>query len=272
MIKSEFKSKNGQLLKLILLLALAVMAMVFFWQSTHNKAPNPFTSGFIRAGGDTLNIAIEMNPSVYMISGDSIIGRDYEILHHISETKGIPMKFFPFVPLKRAIEGLDEGEFDILVASLPLTTYLKDKYQMTEPVYLDREVLVQRNDSLHQPITSQYELGGDTVWITADSPFINRLSNLSAEIGDTIYISSSPQYSAEALVILTARGIIKYAVIKEGIAKELKSKFSNIDINTPISFTQFQAWALKKGDSTLCDSVNQWIREANLSNLEYYRP
>lgn len=256
--KFRLTPRKGRLRLLIALLVCALGVMVFMLKSSHpDRRTGPaFRSSFVRAGGDTLNIAIEMNPAVYMVKGDSVSGRDYELIMKMSHHSGRPVKFFPFVPLQMAIDGLEDGTFDLLVASLPLTTDLKGRFLMTRPVYLDREILVQRAGN---PVRSQIDLGGDTVWITSESPFIGRLSNMSDEIGDTIYVKSSPDFSAEALFILVAKGVIKYAAINEGIARELAKSYPQVDIDTPISFTQFQSWALKNNNKTLCDSVNAWL-------------
>lgn len=256
--KFRLTPRKTRLRLLLILLVCALGVMVFVYKSSRpeRRTRAAFSSGYVRAGGDTLNIAIEMNPAVYMVHGDSVSGRDYDIIMKISELSGRPVKFFPFVPLQVAIDGLDDGTFDLLVASMPLTTDLKTRFLMTRPVYLDREILVQ---GAEDPVRSQIDLGGDTVWITSDSPFIGRLSNMSDEIGDTIYVKSSPDFSAEALFILVAKGVIKYAAINEGIARELAKSYPQVDIDTPISFTQFQSWALKKNNTELCDSINSWL-------------
>jgi len=47
------------------------------------------------------------------------------------------------------------------------------------------------------------------------------------------------------------------------VDKEIASKnaqlFSGLDFNTDISFTQLQAWALRKNAPVLLDSLNVWI-------------
>ncbi len=244
---------------LVVLLALAVPAMVFIYKSTH-RSQATFIYEWTKSGGDTLDVAIELNPGVYRVIGDSAIGRDYELLRRISRQHGVPMKFHPFVPLRHAMEGLDQGRYDVLVASMPSTTNLKDYFLMTEPVYLDREVLVQRLDSAGLPtVTSQIQLGGDTVWISNDSPIAARIENLSREIGDTIYIKQDPRYTAEHLIILVNSGVVPLAVVNESVAKAMKGDYPQIDISTPISFTQFQCWAVSKSNQALCDSLNHWI-------------
>ncbi len=265
--KFKLSPNKSRLRLLVALLICAVVVMIFIYKSSHDgrRTRPALRSEFVRAGGDTLNIAIEMNPAVYMVHGDSVSGRDYDIIMEMSRVSGRPVKFFPFVPLQRAIDGLEYGTFDLLVASMPLTTDLKGRFLMTQPVYLDREILVQTADD---PVRSQIDLGGDTVWITSESPFMARLAHMSDEIGDTIYVKSSPDFSAEALFILVAKGVIKYAAINEGIARELVKSYPQVDIDTPISFTQFQSWALRRDNTALCDSINQWLSAISDINPE----
>lgn len=262
MLKNGFKPRKGQLIALVALLVLVLGMMVMMMKCSHSAGQrvNPFSSGFTPAGGDTLNVAIELNPSVYRVNGDTIVGRDYAILQAISQEKGIPIKYHPFVPLDMALQALDSGIVDVVVTSRPSNSSIKDRYLMTDPVYIDRQILVQRADSASKVISSQVDLGGDTVWLPPHASFRSRLENLSAEIGDTIIIKSSPDYSAEALFILVATGKIKYAVINEDIARELLPEFDNVDISVPLSFSQFQSWALRKDATALCDSLNLWLK------------
>jgi membrane-bound lytic murein transglycosylase MltF len=52
---------------------------------------------------------------------------------------------------------------------------------------------------------------------------------------------------------------IDYAVIDNEIALKNLQLFSNIDIKIDISFTQFQAWAVRKSAPVLLDSLNNWL-------------
>lgn len=259
-MKQPLKPKYTQLRALGVLLLVVVAIMVVLYQSTHPVVNSPFARPYSKADGDTLDIAIQLNPSIYSVKGDSASGRDYEILRRISEREGVPMKFHPFVPLAHAMEYLDSGLYDVVVAAIPVTARLKEYFLTTEPVYLDREILVQRADSSGRgPIQSQIQLGGDTVWITANSPIASRIRNLSREIGDSIIIEAVPDCSAEHLFMLVATGVVKQAVINERIAQELAPDYPNIDISTPVSFTQFQSWAVNKRNQALRDSLNAWI-------------
>lgn len=255
----KLKQYKGNLFSLLAALAAVAFAMALLRQCSHNTE-SPFSREYEKSGGDTLDVAIEMAPGIYSIAGDSISGRDYGMLTKMSAEIGRPIKFHPFVPLRHALDGLSQGQYDIVAASLPATSNLRDSFLLTSPVYLDREVLVQRRDSASAPaITSQLQLASDTVWLASDSPLAHRIANLSQEIGDTIYVRQSEQYNAEHLVILVAAGKIRLAVVNEDIARRMLPDYPGIDISTPVSFTQFQTWALRKDNAPLAQEVNAWL-------------
>jgi ABC-type amino acid transport substrate-binding protein len=239
---------------------IAAVAVMFLAQKCSHKQQNPFASDAQKSGGDTLDIAIEISPIAFSMADDTISGLDYDIINDIAKKHNRGVKFHPFAPLSYALNGLDDGTFDVVVSSLPSTSQLKQSLLLTDRVYLDREVLVQRRNS-KKFISTPEDLAADTVWIASGSPFRERLRNLSAEIGDTIYICQNYQYTAEHLVMLIATGQIERAVVNEGIAKQMAKQYENIDISTPVSFTQFQVWALRGDNTELRDTLNAWLRE-----------
>ncbi|MBP2691167.1 MAG: transporter substrate-binding domain-containing protein [Muribaculaceae bacterium] len=251
--------------KLPLLIALLILALSSMWLlgrcSRSNE--NSIANNFVRPGEDTLVVAIEFSPTSYSLKGSDAEGFDYEMIRDIAAAHGIPVVFHPFVPLDYALEGLQDGKFDMVVATVPSSSDMQQKYLLTDDVFIDRQGLVSRRaDSLSADsayIPPQMKLLGDTVWITASSPFRDRLVNLSQELGDTIYILSDPEYSAEHLALLTATGEIKQAVVNEAVARKIASDYPGLDVSTPISLSQFQPWILRSDESALRDSLNIWI-------------
>lgn len=221
------------------------------------------SADYERPGGDTLAVAIEMSPLTYSFSNDTAEGFDYEILRDIAREHDIALSLHPFSNLDKAFKELYDGDYDLLVASIPTTNALKEYFPLTDAVYLDKQVLVQRADSAggRGPISSQEQLMGDTVWVSEGSPYLTRLRNMSHELGDSIYVATLPEYSSEHLAILTALGEVKHAVVSEAIAKKIAADYPQLDIGTPISFNQFQCWAVAPGDSALLDSLNSWLKQ-----------
>ena len=95
--------------------------------------------------------------------------------------------------------------------------------------------------------------------MAAGSPARSRLENLSREIGDSIIIKVSPDYSAEQLVMLTARGEIPRAVVNQEVARRLSAEYPDIRISDNISFSQFQSWILDRSSKALQDTLDSQI-------------
>lgn len=247
-----------------------IVAMGFLSKCGRNAGNGPDSEKFsTHRFGDTLTVAIEISPLVYNISGDSITGIDYDIITAIAQTNGKHIDFRPFASLQQAMVMLETGACDIVISHMPVTENMKKKYRMSDAVYLDREVLVQRADA-PDFIDSPEQLGNDSVWIAEGSPFSERLRNLSEELGEPIHIMTERGRTAEHLVMLTARGVIPRAVVNEGLAKKMKQdNYPELDISTPVSFTQFQSWIISASQPELCDSINSWL--GSLKETDRYK-
>lgn len=244
---------------LVGVLALVLAAMWMLSRCSHERRAT-FALTDSRPGDDTLVVAIEMSPLLYTRSADSIAGLDYDIIRATAAAHGLPVRFRPFVPLHFALKGLENGDFDVVVAALPITERTQAAYNMTRPVYIGRQALVQRADTdAADYVRSQEQLAGKDVWLVAKSPYADRLTNLGAELGDTIYVHSSDEYSAEHLCLLTAAGKIPRAVVNEATARRMAADCPDLDVSVPVSFNQFQSWAV--GREALRDSFNVWLDE-----------
>ena len=206
------------------------------------------------------------SPSSYYTYADTLGGFNYDLLRYFSARYGRPMKFHPIVTLSKALNALDSGYYDLVIAQFPVTRENKEHYLFTEPLYLDNQVLVQRKRKNGQPaVTSQLDLARDTVVIVKGSPMGERIRSLSHEIGDTIYVKEEPLYGPEQLFIMVATGRIRLAVINESIARGMLAQYPDVDISTAISFSQFQSITLKRGNNGLCDTLNRWIQDVKPS-------
>ncbi|WP_287210779.1 transporter substrate-binding domain-containing protein [Muribaculum sp.] len=244
----------------VVALAVAVISMVSLRKCQHSHAGSD--TGF--AETDTLDVAIEYSPLSFYTYADTLGGFNYDLLNYIAGRHGLTLRFHPVVSLSQSLENLDKGSYDILVADIPLTYQYREKLNFLEPVMTDRQVLVQLRDSVTKkpPVKRQLDLAGDTVWVIAGSSVADRISNLSQEIGDTIYVRPDSVNGAEQLFILTAMGQIKHAVINERVARQLIKDYPQADISVYISFSQFQSWIAGGRHPWVADSLNSWIKQA----------
>lgn len=210
--------------------------------------------------GDTIDVAIEYGPATFTIGpNDSIEGFGYAMLQCLA-ADSLTLKFHPIASLADGLADLKSGLVDMVVAEMASVAEYDSTLRFTEPVLLDRQVLVQRRDSTGTTtVKSALDLGGKTVWVTAGSQMEQRIHNLKSEIGDSIHIVSDSQHGPEQLFILVAVGDIPYAVVNERLAKKMEPDYPNVDITTNISFTQFQVWVMRSADVKLAGQIDSAI-------------
>ena len=262
-MKQQQPAKRGQMILYVTLLAVVVACMVALSMCDKPK-DSPEAQ---HSGGDTLDIAIEYSPVTYYTYDDTLGGYNYDLLRMMSQHNGRPMKFHPVVTLEKALDGLENGRYDIVVAQFPMTAVDTARFAFTEPIYIDQQVLVQRRGS--QAIHSQLDLAGDTVWVVKGSPMIQRIASLSREIGDTIYVHVDELYGPEQLMMMVSAGEIKYAVVNRSIARAMVSRLPNLDRSVAISLSQFQSWMVSKDRQGLCDSLNLWHNQVKSDTAAY---
>lgn len=212
------------------------------------------------SGGDTIDIALIYGPGNYYLYSDSLSGINHEIAELYSRETDVPVKIWAISHAAEGMEKLESGAFDI-VASLPLDNYIKNHFGVSESMFLDRLVLVQLKDSVtgEKSINSSLDLNGKTVFVQKGSSALQRIKNLSNEIGGKIEIIEDPELSDELLTIKVATGSIPYAVVNEKIARKLAETYPNLDYDNTLSFTQFQVWIFNLSDTINIQKFNHWF-------------
>ncbi|MDR0422525.1 MAG: transporter substrate-binding domain-containing protein [Proteiniphilum sp.] len=230
-------------------------------ESSGNTRPHPRDYAEIMASGE-LNVVTDYNSIGLYASGDTLTGFQREMLLALEKAWGIRVNLFLENSLEENLEGLSAVRYDLIARNIPVNVQLKDVCAFTVPLMLNKQVLVQRkreyNDGA-EPIRRHLDLAGKTVHVADDSPVILRLNNLSREMGDTIFIASDPAYGAEQLVIMVASGDIDFTVCDGKMALRLAKFLPEIDIETDVSFTQLESWAVRKDSPVLLDSLNGWL-------------
>ena len=247
----------------VILLVIVVVAMIMLRNSLTRKANYIEVTDYneiIEKG--VMNVVTDYNTIGYFVSGDTVEGFQYEMINALTKEWGIHINIFLENNLQDNLTGLLEGKYDLVARSIPVNSELKGSFSFTEPLILNKLVLVQRksqfNDNI-QPLRQHLELAKKTIHVAEGSPSILRLNNLSHEIGDTILVVQNSTYEAEQLVMMVASGEIEYTVCDEKVAMRLSEELPEIDIETDISFTQIESWAVRIDSPLLLDSVNSWL-------------
>jgi len=215
----------------------------------------------IEADG-VLNIVTEYNLVDYYVSGDSIAGIQYKLCKYVEKRSGLKVNIFLENSLTTCIQKLEDNTYDVIALNIPVTNEGKKVLAFTLPITYNKQVLIQRKPSGPKDlplIRNQIELGRKTIFVPKNSPCILRLQNLSEEIAEPVYIKEVDEYTQEQILYLVAYREIDYAVVDKKIALKNKVLFPEIDMDTDISFTQLQAWAVRKDSPALLDSLNRWL-------------
>ena len=274
--------KSKRLLYLYVILAVFVVCMtaIVFKLSTEKRELGVRDLPQIERDR-ILNIVTDYNSVGYYVSGDSIMGFQFEMVKALEKAWGIKTALFLENSLDESLKGLTGQKYDIVARNIPVNFDLKENFAFTNPLILNRQVLVQRKSEFNEgvpPVRQHLNLAKKTIFVPKESPAILRLNNLSHEIGDTIYIRQDEAYNEEQLAMRVAAKEIDYTIIDENRAREIAARIPEIDIDTDISFTQLESWAVRKDSPLLLDSLNGWLagfKNTNAFNAiykRYYKP
>ena len=261
--------KSRKLLVVYIILLVCILIVMFRLWPYKKEPVAPRDYPEIKEEG-ILRMVTEYNQSGYYIAGDTIEGFQYELSQAIAALSGLEVQTQLEMSLAESFRELSDNQCDVIARNIPITSEIKEDYLFTEPIVFNKQVLVQRTKEANngiQPIRNQLDLAKKTLYIPKNSPALLRLQNLAHEIGDTIYVKEDELYSSEQLAIMVAKGDIDYAVCDQQIARLSKENLPEIDIDTDISFTQLQSWAVRKDSPILLDSLNSWLSQIKKSGL-----
>lgn len=241
---------RGLLLAVLAVIAVSVTVGVLEMRSADGGMNG--AAAYCRAKGDTINVAIAYSPMSLYRHSDTLGGLNYDIMKCMAAQEGEPVKFHPVSSVAESLQRLERGDYDMLIADVPVTASIRERFRVSEPVYTDHLVLVSRDSTLE----SALQLAGREVWVVEGSPAQERLENLSREIGDSIDIHPTDGYNAEQLVMLVSAGEIPAAVVNRGIATRMLDDCPDVKIASRISLSQFQCWFFRKDEKALADTID----------------
>lgn len=254
-----------RLILYFILLAMAIYIMIALWNVIHRQGdvsllPRDYPE-IVEEG--VLNMVTDYNAVGYHVEGDTLAGFQYELMRALERDWGVEVRLFLENSLDESFEGLREGKYDIVARNIAINSQLLEQFAFSQFLHRNKLVLVQRkmeyNDSI-EPIRQHLELAGQTIYLHKDAPAKVRIDNLANEIGDTIYIIEEDRYEAEQLVMMVAGGDIDLTVADREMARRLADVMPELDVETDISFTQLESWALRHESPQLLDSLNAWLQ------------
>lgn len=226
-------------------------------------------------------IAIVDNSSTsYFIYKGQPMGYEYELLSLLAEELEVDLEIMITSDIVEAFVKLNKGEGDVIAHNLTVTKERQEYIDFTLHHNEVRQVLVQRKPAnwrkmkIHQIekklIRRPLDLADKQIYVRKASAYYRRLQHLSEEIGSDIdIVEELGDVETEEMIRRVARGEIEYTVADEDVALLNAVYYPNLDVKTPLSFTQKIAWGVRKNSPELLEAINGWIREMR-KETDYY--
>ncbi|RLD75348.1 MAG: lytic transglycosylase F, partial [Bacteroidetes bacterium] len=210
------------------------------------------------------------SPTGYFLYRGQPMGFEYEMLKRLANGLNVQLEMVMVKNVDSVIPMLNRGEGDIIAMGYTIMGNRKEEVSFTNPFLITHQSLIQKKPNNWRKMTADnikkhlatdiIDLLQDTVSVRKNTSYYMRLSDISNELGDTIYIDILPgETTDEESIKLVADGKIKYTVIDNNIASIHKSYFPNIDVSTPISLSQRIAWAVRKNSPDLLAKINEGL-------------
>ncbi|MEN8116801.1 MAG: transporter substrate-binding domain-containing protein [Bacteroidota bacterium] len=227
-----------------------------------------------------LNVLTTYSSTSYFLYKGQPMGYEYELLKRFAEHLGVELKLVISNNIDSMYRELTTGEVDLIAHGLTITSKRKELVHFSEHLYLTHQVLVQKkpdnwrnmkwSELQRSLVHDVIDLIGDTVSVRDHSSYINRLSNLSDEIGGKIHIDTLPRdLSTDRVIEMVASGKVKYTVADNNIASINASYYPGLNIDVPVSFSQRISWALRPNSTELENALNDWIRKMKKETVYY---
>jgi membrane-bound lytic murein transglycosylase F len=241
--------------------------------------PVSFDFDKIKERGYLIALIDNSSTGLFLYKGRTM-GYEYDLLKMFTDSVGVGLRINIVTNLEEAFELLNKGKGDIMAYNLTVTKERKEKVSFTHYHNLVRLMLIQRKPDdwrqmkLHEIeqelIRNPVDLIGKQVYVRYQSSYLDRLINLSDEIGgDIVIIEDEPNTETEHIIKKVAVGEIDYTVAEEDIALLNATYYPNLDVKTAVSFPQQIAWAVRKNSPLLLDTLNNWILEMR-KQPDYY--
>jgi membrane-bound lytic murein transglycosylase F len=258
------KNNSNKKLNLLIGSLLAILSVLVFASCTKEKRIEQIVER------SKLVAITGYNAYSYFIYKGEPRGFEYDLVKKLAEHFNVELELKVVNDISEMFEMLERRDGDLIAFNLTVTKDRKNIVDFTDAINTTKQVLVQRKpDNWHkmtlddiekQLIRDPSDLIGKRIVARNGSAYIERLQNLSDEIGGDIeIISGDPDLTIEDLVAKVANGEIDFTVSDENIAKLNAAFHRNIDVKTEISLSQRIAWAVKKGSIEFAGDVNHWL-------------
>ena len=220
----------------------------------------------------SIKALMDNTSATYFLYKGEPMGFEYELADRFAKFLGVDLEVEIVKDFEEILIKLNKGEGDVVCHNLTVTRDRQKLVNFSDYQYLVRQVLVQRkpegwrdlkaHEIENALLRNQVELIGKKVHVRRNSSYVERLRNLSNEIGGDIIIEEQlGDIDTESIINMVVDGEIEYTIADEDIALLNATYYPILDVKTPVSFPQQIAWACRKNAPKLLDTINIWLKE-----------
>jgi membrane-bound lytic murein transglycosylase F len=227
---------------------------------------------------NTLRVILNNSAISFYVYKGQPMGFQYELAARFAKDNGLNVEVVLADNIDHAMELLISGKGDLIATGLTVESGRAEVIDFTDRVYSTHQCLVQRKPEKWRRMNKHtlnsrmlrdvLDLEDDTVYVKYASSYLQRMQNLSDEIGEKIYvIEAGDSMLAMDLMKEVSKGEIKYTVADQNLATLGAMYFDNLDIETEVSFSQQVAWGIRKNSPELMMELNRWIKALKKSGI-----
>lgn len=211
---------------------------------------------------DTLRVVTLSRSTSYFDYQGNEMGYEYELAQQLAHSLNVKLKVVTARDENQMLELLKKGNVDVIAYPVTISPEMKEQVDFVAHEYKTKQVLVQRKSKKKSIVKDALELIDKEVYVVENSKYHKHLLKVDEEIGGGILIQTvSNEEDEETLIEKVSKGEIPYTIADENIASINKTYFNNIDIKMGMSHSQRSAWAVRKGSTSLRDTINSWFSE-----------
>ena len=204
----------------------------------------------------TITVITRNNAHCYYRYRDQDMGFEYDLAKAFADFLGVELKLKVAESWKRWLSLLNEGEGDLVAASMTITPSRLEWVDFSKGYMPVQQMVITHKKNTD--IKGMDDLGGKTIYIRGGTSYEDRLLKLK-QAGLDITIKAEEDVPTEELIEAVAEGKIEVTIADSNVALLNRRYYPDIRIAFPIQKLQALGWAVKKGETALLDKINEFF-------------
>lgn len=207
----------------------------------------------------TLNVITDNNANAYYIYKGKPMGFEYDLARAFAESLGAGLNIVT-PGWNRLFEALNKGEGDMIAAGMTVTPKREQVVEFSNPyLSIQQQVVIHKHTT---DINTLADLNGRKIHVRENTSYHDRLIELNRDYGMNIDIITHSDLPTEELIRWVSEKKIEITISDSNIALLNRRYYPDIRISFPVEEKQSLAWAVRKEETKLLQTINQFIEQS----------